>query len=178
MRSIKYVAALGATLVVSLGSVAGASAHKFRASTEGGKVESRATTEQVFTGLFGAKVECKIAAGTGTSKLNSETQEVQVSYSECKGGEPVNPAHYKFNADGEVEIQQPIEIKKTLIGTCTVEKQTRSGITFTTLGTEAAKDREIQAVADVEGIKTTSCGSNTYTGTDVTKGVGFEVWFE
>lgn len=173
MRSIKYVAALGAALIVSLGSAAGASAHKFHAEAVG-KVKSHATTNQVFTGPFGIKVTCTVAAGEGTSAIESTTQAMTVNYSGCTGGEPVNPVEYVFSAEGTVEIAKEVTINKTFCGTVKVPKQTASGMTYSTEG--SGKARKVKAVANVK--VSTSCGENTYTGTNVTEGEGFGVWWE
>lgn len=102
MRSIKAIG-LVVTAVLALSAVAAstASAEKFIASKTG-KITGKALNTQIFTAKSGgAKVECTSALPEGeVTKLETEEQAVEVSYSGCKvfglGAATISKAFYTF----------------------------------------------------------------------------------
>ena len=154
------VAAVAATLAMGFAGVASASAAQFK-SSGAGSLSAKALETQVFTTSAG-KVECNALTATGSIPAGEkETQAAVVKYEECTAfGEPaeISPAHYTFNADGNVTITEPITIKVNVFGS-EVCKVTVEDQTVGTVGYENLSNGNIKLVPNVTGIASSGSGS-------------------
>ncbi len=107
------MAMLAALAFVAVGAVSvSASGHEFIAS-KAGKTKSKQTNAHVFKTGAGA-VECAEVKGTGEIAAGKSTAHKEVfTYSGCFafGGEvTITPAHFEFNANGPVKLENTITI--------------------------------------------------------------------
>ncbi len=166
MRDLKKLGLL-LMAVLALGATATstASAGTFTASEEG-SIEGEATTNQVFT--MGGEIVCKRASVSGAiTAVESEEQEVEISYGECKAfgvaSVHITPPTYLFTppptTDGSQHLvdTMTITITKTLFTnhcTMTATPQTvAGGVHFIN------KDGHIDVVKTETGLAYHSTGS-------------------
>jgi hypothetical protein len=115
---MQRIVMLGMAMLAALAFVAAdaitvsASGHEFVASVTG-KTKSKQTNAQLFKTSAGT-LECAEVNGTGEIKAGASTAHKEVfTYSNCFafGGEvTVTPAHFEFNANGPVKLENTITI--------------------------------------------------------------------
>lgn len=181
----RFIKTLGLTFVAAFAfsavAVAGASAAEFTASAVGA-LNGKALETQVFT-TTGGTVKCKTATTTGEIlTTESEEQHVTVNYDDCTAfgiaDVHISPATYLFTANGQVHIENTINIDVTvpLLPDCrvTVGPQTVESVTYANNGNNLIVTPNVKDIVYTTngGLCGPSGNNGTYTGQNEVNRVG------
>jgi hypothetical protein len=171
-RSLLALAAGAATMALSFGSAASASASQFIVSATG-EFAGTQTSNQVFTFNNGS-VTCKQASSHGmiASTLFTSIENVHVAFSGCSGSiygisSPVEASEAEFTlwANGEVDLKKAFTLNLRGVG-CVVKFLPRAGLKSISYTNKPGKVEGTSALTGISyEFNTTGCGSPAANGT-------------